>query len=756
LKGAVVFKAISSVFGICSLIVLISLGCSARAESTTSAAEKLLTVAPDDIVGFVATSGGDELKPAFEKSILGRMWNDAGVQSFYQSIKKELLSKIKQEMPDANAAKVPDIVIDLVKLVVKRPIIIGAARKEAKAGPPIYGFAILDAGPRKAEIASSIATLEAMADKGDIVEIEVGGVKMHGPKDAGGVPGYWGWVGSRFVFAINDGEGLAMKYLQGKIRRLTPGYLKDVPGSDDALVVYIDREKVFNVLGAIASMEGDADEFNAVKTVIRELGLANIKTLTARMGFSGPDMVCNELIRLQGPRTGVLASLGTVDLSMFDMVDAGALNATAVNCNLGLIYDTIMKAIKAAAPSGAYAEVQEGIAEFESQSNVSIRNGLLESLSGPTILYSLPAGVMMEAPSGGVVVIARLKDGRLWEKTVTALGDFATAQSEGMLQVSTQVQEGRTYHCWVIPPLAMMQVMPTWTVVDNHVVIGSNMALCNKAVKQMVSGKTGKSSLRTTDGYKKVAAKLPEDLIFFSYTNSKVQFNQMMITLQQFWPMITMVAGQQGIKLPFMLPSLGHIVKDMEPSCQYSWFDGQGLRSHYQGPGIEPSLMTVAGGALGASILMPALARTREVARRVVSGANLSGIGKACVIYANDDERGRYPPRLEKLVELEYITTKQLESPLKPNGFDGPSYIYVEGQNTGMDPGNIVAYDNPAFCSDKINVLFMDGHVKAMKPAEFLQELEATYKRLGREMPEIRFKGGRSGGPVPGVLRGFE
>jgi len=752
------FKAISSVFGICLLIALISLGCSARAEPTSSDAEKLLMVVPDDVVGFVATSGGDELKPAFEKSILGRMWNDPGVQSFYQSIKKELLSKVKQEMPDANAAKVPDIVMDLVKLAVKRPIIMGAARKQATTSPPVYGFAILDAGPHKAEIASAIAKLEALADKGDIVEIEVGGIKMHGPKDAGGVPGYWGWVGSRFVFAINDGEGLAMKYLQGKIRRLTPGYLKDVPGSDDALAVYVDREKMFNVLGAIASMEGDTDEFNAVKAALKELGLANIKTLTARMGFSGSDMVSDELVRLEGPRVGLLASLGTVDLSMFDMVDAGALNATAVNCNLGLIYDTIMKAIKAAAPSGAYAEVQEGLAQFESQSNVSIRNGLLESLSGPTILYSLPAGVMMEAPSGGVVVIARLKDGRLWEKTVTALGDFATAQSEGMVQVSSQVQEGRTLYCWVIPPLAMMQVMPTWTIVDNHVVIGSNIALCNKAVKQVVSVKRLglMTSIRTTEGYRKVTAKLPEDLIFFSYTNSKLQFNQMMISLQQFWPMITMVAGQQGIKLPFMLPSLGHIVKDMEPSCQYSWFDGQGLRSHYQGPGIEPSLMTVAGGALGASILMPALARTREVAHRVVSGSNLAGIGKACVIYAMEEDEGKYPPTLEKLVELDYISHKQLESPFKPKGFDGPSYIYISGQSARSHPSNVVAYDNPEFCDEGVNVLHVDGHVQWMKPEEFLQALESTYKRLDREMPEIRFKGVRSGGPVPGVLRGFE
>jgi len=795
---------------------------------------------------------------------------------------------VKEEVPD-DEAKPVDIAVELATLALKRPVVIGAARKKAKEGPPIYGFAILDAGQRRAEIASAIAKLEGLAfeglDEDDRIEIKIGDITMRGLKDAEEVPAYWGWVENYFVFAINDGEGLAVKYVRGNINRPMPGYLMAVPGTGDALAVYIDREKAFDVLGAIASLEGDTDEFNTVKTVIRELGFANIKTLTARMGFAGPDTVSNELIKLQGPRMGLLANFGSVDLSMFDMVEAGAMNAAAVNCDIGGMYDTIMRAIKVASPEDVYPEINEGIARFEEEVKISIRKGLLESLVGPMVFYTLPAGVMMEAPSGGAVGIAKLKDAGLWEKTVTTLGKFATAESKGMVQVSSQVQDGRTFHCWVMAPLAMMQIMPTWTIVDNHVVIGSNIALCNKAVKQVVSVKRLGliKSIRTTEGYRKVTAKLPSKLVFFSYTNSKLQFNQMMISVQQYWPMMTMVAGQQGIKLPFILPSLGHIAKDMGPSHQYCWFDAKGLRSRYHGPGIEPSLAAVAGGGIGAAVLMPALAKARESAQqavslsnlhqialclkfysddhngklpntleetmpnycpdskllesprkpkgftgpsyiyirhetpyikragryivaydnpafcsdkinvlfldysvramrqkeflkaleetyeflgkempeirfkggketvvgrgelppRVISGSNLSGIGKACMIYANDDPDGRFPPNLQKLVELDYITAKQLESPLKPKGFDGPSYIYIAGQNAAMNPANIVAYDNPAFCSDRINVLFIDCRVRVMKPAEFLRELEATYKRLGRAMPEIRFKGGR-------------
>ncbi len=125
--------------------------------------------------------------------------------------------------------------------------------------------------------------------------------------------------------------------------------------------------------------------------------------------------------------------------------------------------------------------------------------------------------------------------------------------------------------------------------------------------------------------------------------------------------------------------------------------------------------------------------------KQVTSAAKLSGIGRALLIYANDYE-DQYPPNLQELVEKAELSPKTLESPLKPQGFDGPSYIYVAGQTVVVHPGNILAYENPAFCSDKINVLFNDNHVGTMKPTEFLKKLEATYKRLGRKMPEIKFK----------------
>ena len=135
---------------------------------------------------------------------------------------------------------------------------------------------------------------------------------------------------------------------------------------------------------------------------------------------------------------------------------------------------------------------------------------------------------------------------------------------------------------------------------------------------------------------------------------------------------------------------------------------------------------------------MPALARIRQVAYRMQSAENLAAIGKACLLYSLDHSE-KYPPDLETLVKEIELPQKTLVSKRKPKAFTGPSYIYITGQSSSMPPGNIIVYENPEFCIEGTNVLFNDGHVRFMKQAEFIKELQATYNRLGRKMSPIRF-----------------
>jgi prepilin-type processing-associated H-X9-DG protein len=132
-------------------------------------------------------------------------------------------------------------------------------------------------------------------------------------------------------------------------------------------------------------------------------------------------------------------------------------------------------------------------------------------------------------------------------------------------------------------------------------------------------------------------------------------------------------------------------------------------------------------------------ARTPDGAYQMSAGTNLSQIGKACWIYA-DDHDDKFPPDLETLVRELDLPPQCLESKRRPKNFDGPSYIYIPGQTLGMYPGNFVAYEDPRYCQEGVSVLFLDGHVEFMKPDAFREELKGTYDRLGRPTPRVRFK----------------
>lgn len=705
----------------------------APAAGGASAVEELTRRMPDDAVAFVGTSGGDALKGDFEKTILGRIWNDQGVRTFCQSIKTELMAKAGQESGDPNIPQKVDMALSFVRLAVSRPVLVGVSQVKVEDGPPVGGFAILDAGDRKAEIAAAVSKLEAMAGPEEIVDKQVGSLKMRSPKDNDGVPLYWGWIGSHFVVAVNDAQGAVAKYVS-QPRAATPAYLGKLPANGDALVAHCDWQKISKLIDGVVREEGGEKEAGTLAAVLKGLGVSELKSLTARVGFAGADLIAQGRLEMPAPTSGVFAACRPVDLSWLRAVDVRAVTASACNWDLAAVYDTIMSTVKTASPDEAYPGIQNAIAGFESEAKLRIRGDLLASLEGPAVSYVVPAGAMPEAPMGGFVMVAKLKDAASFEKAMTALGAFVAAKASGMLQISEQKRDdGRTVHIWTIAPLAMAGMMPTWSVVSDHVVIGSSNQLCDRGVEQLVSKAPDTKSLLDADGYKKVAGQLPKSLVSFTYTDSQVQLNQTMMQLQQLWPMATMMAMQGGFKLPAVLPSLTHIAKDMGPSCSYSYYGPDGFYSYHRGPGIEVSLATVAGGAIGAGIALPAMARAREQARIAVSMNNLKQLGLACHMYA-EDHQGKFPDDLEKAKSY-YRDSKILESPRKPKDFEGPSYIYIPGQSQEGYPGNIVVYENPEFAGEKIVALFLDGHVERMPPDRFQSELEATYERLGRKMP---------------------
>ena len=147
--------------------------------------------------------------------------------------------------------------------------------------------------------------------------------------------------------------------------------------------------------------------------------------------------------------------------------------------------------------------------------------------------------------------------------------------------------------------------------------------------------------------------------------------------------------------------------------------------------------------ALGMGILMPALARVRQLSFRMTCGTNLAGLGQAMQTYAGDYD-GRFPTPsrwCDLLTEHSLITPKGLHCPGVP---EGPcNYAMnkaVETLGTGAPPDMVLLCETspgwnqvggPEILTvenhqgDGCNVLFVDGHVEFVKP-ESLQQLRWT------------------------------
>lgn len=146
---------------------------------------------------------------------------------------------------------------------------------------------------------------------------------------------------------------------------------------------------------------------------------------------------------------------------------------------------------------------------------------------------------------------------------------------------------------------------------------------------------------------------------------------------------------------------------------------------------VVGAVSLILGIALCAGIMLPALGKARQAAREIASQAQLSMIGKGLILYSQDNKD--FLPEVKTGWETRLtqygVVPQMVDSPRKPEGWTGPSYIYVplsQSIDRVRFPGqHVLMYEDPSLDRDKtVPVLFLDGSVRIINEDELATMLE--------------------------------
>ncbi|MHC4916193.1 MAG: DUF1559 family PulG-like putative transporter [Planctomycetota bacterium] len=140
--------------------------------------------------------------------------------------------------------------------------------------------------------------------------------------------------------------------------------------------------------------------------------------------------------------------------------------------------------------------------------------------------------------------------------------------------------------------------------------------------------------------------------------------------------------------------------------------------------------------ALLIALMVPAVKRTRENARRATCKSNLRQIGLGCHMYA-DDNGEQFPPDLGSLTPMYIDNPKVFWCPsCGEYSGGGVSYKYLPGRHAALPGDFVLAYDADSgnHSGDGFNVLYCDAHVEWRRDFVEFEELVAAQTAVIEKM----------------------
>ncbi len=487
----------------------------------------------------------------------------------------------------------------------------------------------------------------------------------------------------------------------------------------------------------VPSDESGEEVRKQIDGVLAALGLKDVRSICWEMHAKGRGYL--DAVYLYSGNTPAGRDK-TLDANLLSAIPRSPWWAAAMRIDLAAIYDRAFEVI-GLFDDEIVDDLRKEIVKLEKRMGLRLRDDLLKPL-GPAI------AVFDATENGGffitgATVVAETSDGAQLREGLRKLVAAIAREADGAKQTSVRTEKYRDREIEYVNVAGMpMPISPAWSVHDKQIILALYPQVVRTTIDRLSDEAAGGNSIASNEDVMAATKVIGPIGDSFLYSDTRSAMEQAYPWLLLLGQMGASAAQAEGVKIDgSVFPTQAALTRYLFADVKTSRVDENGALTISYGP-LPVSVPVFSGGAFApammASILLPSLARARELSKRTVCLANLRGIGQGMHIYASDHD-DKFPPNFKALIDAQDATAKQFVCPstaLEPGDPDA-CYEYIAGQGTNSNPRNVLVYEKDGHHGDEgASVLYVDGRAEFVRPYERVEQLvRETRERMTSNKP---------------------
>ena len=507
-------------------------------------------------------------------------------------------------------------------------------------------------------------------------------------------------------------------------------------GVEPAMKFELDARELQPLFEMIRNQHGDEEEIAPMMAHLEMFGFAgpNATTITSELGYAADRAhIASRFARYRQ----LMAGSGMLTEQRLTAADLRRVPADATYARISKYnFGGIGQALQSLAEQAGHDEEQDIMGMVEMHTGINPQRDVLDHL-GQT------AGIYMSDSTGGggwlsMAAFVEVKNSEGLQQTMNKLASMAnqlgTQHAKGYVRVSERTVNDVAMTVLSFPGLPVPLEL-SWSIADGYLYGALTPGSLLSAIQQ---GKASNKGLSDNPRFAEMGGTKVDNAIQVTFVDTPrmIRDGYGLVNL-------AMSAVSNAVRSPsdaqrgvgVIMPSLNDLTNGAKAAVSVVAIEGDDMTVRMQ---LDRSVLvnlsggfgllggssgTIATTALMAGMLMPALAKAREAAKETKSAAQLRGISMAIMTYAREHGE-KVPASLDVLVEKGFLTKEMLQSPVGPAP-DGDDYWINADEPNDFNAKRVLGYDRAMYAnSDKVAVVFFDGHVEILDSLDFDELLE--------------------------------